>query len=219
MTVEVRELTIKQAHDGFQEGKFTAVDLTKEYLRRIETLDKAGPRIYSTLAISTTAADEAQSLDDYFNKNGKFVGPLHGIPILVKDQADTKGMVTMYGSAVAKNNVSTEDAFVITKLKSAGAIVLGKTTMSEWASTWFSATSATDWEFTHNPYKMGYDVGGSSCGSAAAVTANFAMLAVAEDTGGSIRCPASFTNLFGIRCTPGLISRTGFCPLVKVQVS
>ncbi|KAK3628709.1 hypothetical protein LTR56_015670 [Elasticomyces elasticus] len=89
--------------------------------------------------------------------------------------------------------------------------------MSEWASTWFCATSATNWEPTLNPYKLDHDVGGSSCGSAAAVAANLALLAVAEDTGGSIRSPASFTNLVGLRPTPGLISRSGFCPLVKVQ--
>lgn len=125
--------------------------------------------------------------------------------------------MTTYGSAVAKNNVPDEDAFVVTKLKEAGAVILGKTTMAEWAAVWFSANGATDYEFTKNPYNLGHDVGASSGGSAAAVAANFAILAVAEDTGGSIRVPASFCNLVGIRATPGLVSRTGFCPLIKVQ--
>jgi amidase len=180
--VDVHELTIAQVHDAFQKGVYGFKELAVAYLNRIETLDKSGPRIYSTLAISTTALEEAAVLDAYYKEHGNFKGRLHGIPVLVKDQADTKGIETMYGSHVARGNIPTEDAFVMTKLKQEGAIILGKTTMSEWASTWFSATSATNWEFTHNPYKMGYDVGGSSSGSAAAVAANFAMLAIAEDT-------------------------------------
>ncbi|RFU33204.1 hypothetical protein B7463_g3143, partial [Scytalidium lignicola] len=215
--MQVEELTIAQVHEGYKSGSYTCKDLVGAFLDRIDRLDKNGPTIRSTLAMSTVALDEAAALDADFKKSGKFKGRLHGIPVLVKDQADTKGMVTMYGSIAAKDNVPDEDAFIVKKLKDEGAIILGKTTMSEWASTWFSATSATDWKFTHNPYKLGYDVGGSSCGSAAAIAANFAILGVAEDTGGSIRCPASFTNLVGIRCTPGLISRTGFCPLIKTQ--
>lgn len=213
----VEELTIGQVHDGYKSGSYTCKELVAAFLDRIDRLDKNGPTIGSTMAISKVALDEAAELDQDFKKNGKFKGRLHGIPVLIKDQADTKGMVTTYGSIAGKDNVPDEDAFVVQKLKDEGAIILGKTTMSEWASTWFSASSATDWKFTHNPYKLGYDVGGSSCGSAAAVAANFAILAVAEDTGGSIRCPASFTNLVGIRCTPGLISRSGFCPLIKTQ--
>lgn len=126
-------------------------------------------------------------------------------------------MITTYGSAVAKENVPDEDATVVTKLKEAGALILGKTTMAEWASVWVSANGATDYEFTKNPYNHIYDVGASSGGSAAALSANFSILAVGEDTGGSIRVPSSFCNLVGLRPTPGLISRTGFCPLLKHQ--
>lgn len=180
--IDVHELTIAQVHNAFHTGLYSARDLTVAYLDRIQTLDKSGPRINSTLALSTTALEEAAALDEFYKEHAKFKGRLHGIPILVKDQADTKDIETLYGSHVAKGNIPTEDAFVVTKLKEEGAIILGKTTMSEWASTWWSATSATNWESTHNPYKMGYDVGGSSSGSAAAVAANFAMLAVAEDT-------------------------------------
>ncbi|CZR50333.1 uncharacterized protein PAC_00205 [Phialocephala subalpina] len=215
--MNVEELTIAQVHEGFTSDSFSCEELVKAFLDRIERLDKNGPRIRSTLALSTTAIEEAASLDQHFKTHGKFRGRLHGIPILVKDQADTKDIVTTYGSMVAKDNVPDEDAFIVKKLKDEGAVVLGKTTMPDWATAWFSTSSATNWEFTHNPYKLGHDVGGSSSGSAAAVAANFAILGVAEDTGGSIRCPASFTNLVGIRCTPGLISRTGFCPLVKTQ--
>ncbi|CAG8423264.1 unnamed protein product [Penicillium salamii] len=217
--VVIHEMSIAQAHDGIRSGKFTAKDLTTAFLRRIEALDKAGPRINAMMALSPTAIDEAASLDRYFKENGKFKGKLHGIPIVVKDQADTKGIVTAYGSAVGKNNVPDKDAFVITKLKAAGAVILGKTTTSEWACCWFSANGATDYEFTKNPYNLDHDVGASSSGSAAALAANFAILAVGEDTGGSIRVPSSFCNLVGLRPTPGLISRNGFCPLIKVQDS
>lgn len=215
--MNIEELTISQVHEAYRDGTWTCRNLIQAFLNRIEMLDKNGPCINSTLAISDVAVQEAAALDDYFKTKGQFIGRLHGIPVLVKDQADTKGMVTTYGSHVAKNNIPTKDAFVVEKLKSEGAIILGKTTMGDWATTWFSTSSVTNWKFTHNPYKLGHDVGGSSSGSAAAVAANFSILAVAEDTGGSIRCPASFTNLVGLRCTPGLISRTGFCPLVKTQ--
>ncbi|KAI1080773.1 amidase signature enzyme [Whalleya microplaca] len=215
--VEVREITIAQAQDGFRRGDFTAKELTAAFLERIMKLDKNGPRINSTMAMSGTALEDAAALDAYFQETGNFKGKLHGIPIVVKDQADTKGIETTYGSAIARGNVPDEDAVVVTKLKDAGAVILGKTTMAEWAAVWFSANGATDYEFTKNPYNLGHDVGASSGGSAAAVAANFAILAVAEDTGGSIRVPASFCNLVGIRATPGLISRTGFCPLIKVQ--
>ncbi|CAI7637209.1 unnamed protein product [Penicillium bialowiezense] len=217
--VMLQEMSIAQAHDGFRRGNLTAEDLTTAFLRRIEAFDKVGPRINAMMALFTTAIEEAASLDRYFKETGKFKGKLHGIPIVVKDQADTKGIVTTHGSAVGLNNVADKNAFAIKKLKDAGGIILGKTTTSEWACCWFSASGATGYEFTKNPYNLGHDVGASSSGSAAALAANFAILAVGEDTGGSIRVPSSFCNLVGIRPTPGLISRTGFCPLIKVQDS
>ncbi|KAI0376468.1 amidase signature enzyme [Hypomontagnella monticulosa] len=215
--LDVREITIAQAQDGFRSGSFSARELAAAFLDRIAKWDKAGPRINSTMALSTIALEEASALDDFLKENGKFKGKLHGIPVLVKDQADTKGMVTTYGSAVAKDNVPQEDAFVVTKLKEAGAVILGKTTLAEWASVWFSLSSANGYEFTKNPYNLSHDVGASSGGSGAAVAANFTILAVGEDTGGSIRVPSSFCNIVGLRPTPGLISRTGFCPLIKTQ--
>ncbi|VUC21019.1 unnamed protein product [Clonostachys rosea] len=215
--VDVRELTIPQAQAGIKAGRFTAKQLTAAFLQRIDTLDKSGPRINSTLAISATVLEEAEALDAYFEQNGKFKGQLHGIPILIKDQADVKGLVSTYGSAVAKENVADRDATIITKLKEAGALILGKTTMAEWATAWFSANGATDYTFTKNPYNLLHDVGASSGGSGAAVAANLAICAIGEDTGGSIRVPASFCNLVGLRTTPGLVSRHGFCPLIRSQ--
>ncbi|KAJ5413713.1 amidase signature enzyme [Penicillium cosmopolitanum] len=215
--VVLQEMSITQAHEGIKRGDFTVTDLVGAFLQRIEAFDKVGPRINAMMALSNTALEEAAQLDRYFKNTGKFKGKLHGIPVVVKDQADTKGIVTTYGSAVALDNVPEKDAFVITKLKEAGAVILGKTTTSEWACCWFSANGATGYEFTKNPYSLSHDVGASSGGSAAALAANFAILAVGEDTGGSIRVPSSFCNLVGIRPTPGLISRTGFCPLIKTQ--
>jgi Asp-tRNA(Asn)/Glu-tRNA(Gln) amidotransferase A subunit family amidase len=189
--VDVRELTIAQIHDAFKAGTYTAYDLTAAYLERIQNLDKAGPKINSTLALAPYALDTAKTLDEYFKTQGQFKGPLHGVPVLLKDQVDTESIETRYGSHAGIGNIPTEDAFIVKKLKEAGAIILGKTTMSEWATSWFSSSSANEppFSFTQNPYKSGYDVGGSSGGSAAAVASNFSVLAVAEDTGGSVRCP------------------------------
>lgn len=216
MAIDLEEITIADAQDGFRRGTFTCKNLTGAFLARILALDKNGPKISSTMALSSTALEEAEALDRFYLETGNFKGPLHGITVLVKDQADTKGIVTTYSTIIAKDNVPDEDATVIKKLKDAGAVILGKTTMSEWASTWFSFSTATN-GFTHNPYKLGYDVGGSSSGTGSAIAANFAILGVGEDTGGSVRCPSSFCNMVGLRPTVGLVSRAGFMPLIKTQ--
>ncbi|KAI0836403.1 amidase signature enzyme [Hypoxylon sp. FL0890] len=206
--LKVREITIAQAQDRFRGGRFSARELTAAFLDRIAKWDKAGPQISSTMALSATALEEAAELDSYLKETGNLKGKLHGIP---------RGMVTTYGSAVAKDNIFDEDAFVVTKLKAAGAVILGKTTLAEWASVWFSLNDATDYKFTKDPYNLNHDVRASSRGSSAAVAANFTILAVGEDTGGSIRVPSSFCNIVGLRPTVGIISRTGFCPLIKTQ--
>ncbi|KEQ95911.1 hypothetical protein AUEXF2481DRAFT_28635 [Aureobasidium subglaciale EXF-2481] len=182
VTIKVEKLTIAQAQYAFRGGAYTAHDLTVAYLERIQRLDKSGPKIDATLAISQTTLQDATKLDQCLAKTVGLIGRLHGIPILTKDQADTASMERMYGSGACKGNVPTEDASLVKNVKAEGAVILGKTTMSEWA-----------------------------------IAAHFALLAVAEDTGPSIRCPASFINLVGLRPTPGLVSRSGFCPLVKVQ--
>ncbi|KAI1469518.1 amidase signature enzyme [Daldinia caldariorum] len=215
--LEVGEITIQEAHDGFKDGRFTAEELTSAFLKRIARWDKNGPRINSTMALSGTALEEAKALDDYFQEKRELKGKLHGIPVLVPDQATTKGIATTYGSAVAGHNVPDGDAFVVTKLKEAGAVILGKTTLSEWPTPGFSANGATASEFTKNPYNLDHGVRASSGGSGAAVTANFTILAVGEDTGGSIRVASSFCNIVGLRPTPGLISRTGFYSLIETQ--
>ncbi|KAF2654820.1 putative amidase family protein [Lophiostoma macrostomum CBS 122681] len=225
--LDVRELTISQIHAAYLAGTYTSHDLTTAYLHRIYTLDlSTSPTphpIRSTLALSPHALQTAATLDTHLQTHKSLTGPLHGIPILLKDQIDTAGLTTTYGSYAGKGNIPSTDAFIVQKLKAAGAIILGKTSMSEWATSWFSASSATlpPWTFTSNPYSPHpthpHDVGASSGGSAAAVAANLCVVAVAEDTGGSVRVPASFCNLVGLRCTPGLVSRRGLCPLLKVQ--
>jgi amidase len=133
----------------------------------------------------------------------------------VKDQAETAGLRTTFGSILFDGYLPTSDATLVTKLKDAGAVILAKTAMCDFAAGWFSSSSMTD--HTKNPYDLTRDSGGSSAGTAAGLTANFGLVGIGEDTGGSIRIPASFNNLFGLRVTTGLISRTGFSPLVHFQ--
>ena len=208
-------LTINQAHEAFHFRTFSARDLVSHYLARIQSIDKSGPTLNGILAISSTAVAEAGGLDKHLSETGKFKGPLHGIPVIVKDQAATKGLTSTYGSVKAKDNVPTEDATLVTKLKDAGAIVIAKSSMPDWATSWFSTSSLTG--TTKNPYDLSRDVGGSSSGTGSSIAADLAILGVGEDTGGSIRLPASFCGLVGLRPTPGMISRYGMNPLVVPQ--
>lgn len=211
----IEELTITEAHEAFRTGTYTARELVQAYLDRIERLDRNGPRLNSILAISATALDDAAALDAEFAKTGKLAGPLHGIPVVVKDQVETKGIETTFGSEATGNYTPAKDATAIGKLRDAGAIILAKTTMPDFATSWFSTSSRSG--ITLNPYNTSHDPGGSSSGTGAAVAANLAMVGIGEDTGGSIRVPASFCNLVGLRVTPGLISRTGMSSLVVPQ--
>lgn len=208
------EKTVAEAHESMQDGDVTSRELVEWYRDRIDSYDRNGPKINSIVTLNDDALDRAAALDETFAESG-FVGPLHGIPILVKDQAETAGIRTTFGSAVFDEYVPTEDATVIKKLKEAGAIILGKTNLCDWAASWFGYSSAIG--RTKNPYALDRDPGGSSAGTGAGIAANFGMIGIGEDTGGSIRLPAGYCNLFGIRVTTGLISRTGFSPLVVRQ--
>ncbi len=128
-SINLKELTIYEVHSAYRTGRYTCQELIQAYLDRIEALEKNGPKLGAVLALSTTALEEADALDKHFKSTSQFVGSLHGVAVLLKDQAETKGLATTYGSIVAKGNVPTEDATVVRKLKEAGAIVLGKTTM------------------------------------------------------------------------------------------
>ena len=214
-TPTVEELTIAAVHDAFRSGAYTARELVQAYLDRIEAIDKSGPALNSIITVSSTVLEEADALDARMAETGDLVGPLHGVPIVVKDQVETAGMVTTFGSETGADYLPEGDATVITKLIEAGAIILGKTTMPDFATSWFSTSSKSG--TTRNPYDLSRDPGGSSSGSAAAVAASLALVGIGEDTGGSILLPASFCNLVGIRVTPGLISRAGMSSLVVPQ--
>ena len=211
----IEEITIDKAHAAMLAGTLTSVDLVKAYLARIAAYDSAGPALNSFAALNPEALAEAASLDAALAKTGKLTGPLHGIPVGVKDQAETKGIPTAFGSIAIKGYVPTEDSTLARKLKEAGAIILGKTTLPDFATSWFGYSSATG--ETKNPYDLTRDPGGSSAGTGAAISANLALVGIGEDTGGSIRLPSSFCNLVGVRVTPGLISRSGLSPLVVFQ--
>lgn len=211
----IEEITITKLLAGYKSGEYTAREIVQFYLDRIEAVDRSGPALNSIITISSTACSEADRLDKIFEETGELVGPLHGVPVVVKDQIETAGLRTTFGSEAAKHYVPSKDATLITRLRDAGAIILGKTTMPDFATSWFSTSSQSG--VTKNPYDLTRDPGGSSSGTAAAVAANLALAGIGEDTGGSIRLPASFCNLVGLRVTPGLISRAGMSSLVVFQ--
>ena len=214
-TFALEEATIDNIHAAFYENTLTCVELVQGYLDRIAAYDQSGPALNSYVTLNPAVLAEAAALDDAFKKSGKLSGPLHGIPIAVKDQAETKGIPTSFGSIALKGYVPREDSTLVAKLKEAGAVILGKTTLPDFATSWFGYSSASG--ETKNPYDMARDPGGSSAGTGSAVAANLAAVGIGEDTGGSIRLPASFDNLVGVRVTPGLISRKGLSPLVVFQ--
>jgi Asp-tRNA(Asn)/Glu-tRNA(Gln) amidotransferase A subunit family amidase len=164
-----------------------------------------------------SAGTPAARLDRAFKQSRRPSGPLHGIPVVVKDQAETAGVRTTFGSIAAEHYVPEQDATAVWRLREAGAIILAKTAMPDWATSWFGYCSMLG--ETRNPYDLGRDPGGSSGGTGCAVAANLGAIGLGEDTGGSIRLPASFDNLCGLKVTPGLISRTGMSPLVVFQDS
>ncbi|AKS36564.1 amidase family protein [Mycolicibacterium goodii] len=217
--VNYEELSISSFHQLIESGATTSAELTAWYLDRIATLDSIdnpdGPQLNSVVTVNPAALDDARAIDEEFARTGTLTGPLHGVPVLIKDQGETKGIPTAFGSTVFADYIPKSDATVVDLLRKAGAIILGKTSMCDFAAGWFSFSSRTD--HTKNPYDLDRETGGSSAGTAAAVTANLCLVGIGEDTGGSIRLPASNTNLFGLRVTTGLISRTGFSPLVHFQ--
>jgi amidase len=212
---EFEELTIEAFHRAIRSGATTATALVDWYLTRIHTDNTAGAQIQAVVTVNPRAREDAVARDAHFADTGELSGPLHGVPVLVKDQAETAGLRTTFGSILFEDYVPESDATVVTKLKDAGAIILAKTAMCDFAAGWFSSSSMTD--HTKNPYDLTRESGGSSAGSAAGLAANFGLVGIGEDTGGSIRIPASFNNLFGLRVTTGLISRNGFSPLVHFQ--
>ncbi|MFD0771783.1 amidase family protein [Bacillus sp. CGMCC 1.60114] len=219
--IDVEEQTITMIQEAMENGKFTSRELVMYYLYRIAKYDKAGPNINAILEMNPDAIFLAESLDHERKKKGKR-GPLHGIPVLLKDNIETGDkMHTSAGTLALENHVSQKDAFLVKKLRDAGAIILGKTNMTELANgmslKMWAGYSARGGQ-TLNPYGPGeFFVGGSSSGSAAAVAANFTVLSVGTETDASILSPAIQNSVVGIKPTVGLISRSGIIPFTYSQ--
>jgi amidase len=211
----LEEATVDNIHSAFRSGEITCCGLVELYMVRIEAYDKSGPELNSILTVNQNALQQAEELDRSFQQNGGFVGPLHGVPVLVKDNIETAGIRTAFGSVAFEDYVPVRDATVVKRLKEAGAVILAKTNLPAFATYWFAYSSAGG--VTKNPYALERDPGGSSSGTGAAVAANLGAVGIGEDTGGSIRLPASFNSLVGVMVTTGLISRTGMSPLVVFQ--
>ena len=201
------EVTIEDIQSAYDAGELTSVELIEAYLERINEYDKKGPGINSIITVHHDALQIAEQLDKERNA-GESRGPLHGIPVLLKDNIDTYDLPTSNGSAILKDIIPPDDATVTRELREAGAIILGKAAMGEFASGSYNSVIGQQ----INPYNLKRDTGGSSSGSASAIAANFAVLAVGTDTSTSVRGPAAFNGIVGLRPTTGLISRDGIAP-------
>lgn len=217
---ELEEATIAQLQERLQTGKDTARSLAEKYLARIEAVDKRGPAVNSIMELNPDALAMAEALDEERRTHGAR-GPLHGIPILIKDNIDTADrMKTTAGSLALADSTPRQDAFVAQKLRQAGAVILGKTNLSEWAN-FRSSRSTSGWSarggLTRSPYALDRNACGSSTGSGVAVAANLCAAAIGTETDGSIVCPSSANSLVGIKPTLGLVSRSGIIPIAHSQ--
>ena len=217
---ELDEETIGSLREKLASGKYTSEQLVQLYLDRIESIDKNGAQLNSVIEVNPDAIAIAVTMDKEL-KSGKIRGPLHGIPVLIKDNIDTADkMQTTAGSLAMVGNIASKDAFVVKKLRESGAIIIGKTNLSEWAN-FRSTQSCSGWSSrggqTKNPYILDHNPCGSSAGSGTAVSANLCVIAVGTETDGSIVCPASVNGIVGIKPTVGLVSRSGIIPISKTQ--
>ena len=207
-SINLEELTIAKIHDAYERGLYNSQDLVETYLTAIADKDEF---INAITIINPDAKEIAKTLDEEFQQT-KALRPLHGIPIIVKDNINTKGLATTAGAFALQDFIPQENAFVIQKLVDAGAIILAKSNMAEWAFSPMHTESSTGGT-TRNPYNLDHVPAGSSGGTAAAVAANLALAGLGTDTGNSIRGPSSHNALVGFRTTLGLISREGIIPL------
>jgi amidase len=217
---ELEEATVAQLQAAMQAGKLSAVSLVRKYLARIEELDQRGPALRAVIELNPDALAIARALDRE-RKLKEPRGPLHGIPVLIKDNVDTHDRTaTTAGSLALAGSTPPRDAFIAQRLREAGAVILGKTNLSEWAN-FRSSHSTSGWSgrggLTRNPYVLDRNPSGSSSGSAVAVAANLCTLAVGTETDGSILSPASFNGVVGLKPTVGLVSRSGLIPISRSQ--
>jgi amidase len=216
----LNEITIDELQAKIKSGELTSRAITEMYLKRIQEVDEAGPAINSVIEINPDALTIADAMDAE-RKAGKIRGPMQGIPVLIKDNIDTGDkMMTTAGALALEGNQASQDAFIIKKLRASGAVLLGKTNLSEWAN-FRSNRSASGWSSrggqTRNPYVLDRNPCGSSSGSGAAVAANLCAVAIGTETNGSIICPSSVNGLVGIKPTVGLWSRSGIIPISATQ--
>jgi Asp-tRNA(Asn)/Glu-tRNA(Gln) amidotransferase A subunit family amidase len=213
----VEEATIAGVQSAYQRGETSAHEVVAAYLARIAAYDKRGPYINSIINLNPKALDEADALDAQLRATGKLVGPLHGIPVLVKDCIDVAGLPCTSGFQGWKNYIPPSDATNIARLKAAGAIILAKVSLSEFTSGGGDNINSVLPGFCRNPYNTAYATGGSSGGTGASVAANFGLVGIGTDTGGSVRMPSAHNALVGLRPTVGLVSRTGMIPNSSVR--
>ena len=216
----LEETTLADLQSAMASGRLTARSITQQYIDRIQALDRTGPTLRAILEINPEALSIADALDRE-RKAGKVRGPLHGIPILIKDNIGTADrMTTTAGSYALAGSISLQDATIAAKLRAAGAILLGKTNLSEWAN-FRSTHSSSGWSGrggqAKNPYVLDRNPCGSSSGSGAAVSANMCAVAIGTETDGSIVCPSSANGIVGIKPTLGLVSRAGIVPIAHSQ--
>ncbi len=217
---ELDEESISSLQEKMAAGKYSSEQITQLYLDRIEAIDKNGPKLNSVIEINPDALSIAKAMDEE-RKAGKTRGPLHGIPVLIKDNIDTADkMQTTAGSLALKGHIASADSFVAKKLREAGAVIMGKTNLSEWAN-FRSSHSSSGWSSrggqTKCPYILDHNPCGSSSGSGAAVAANLCTVAVGTETDGSVTCPASVNGIVGLKPTVGLVSRSGIIPISSTQ--
>jgi len=216
----LEELTLRDLQDAMAAGRYTSRQLVELYLRRIDEIDRSGPTLRSIAEVNPDALRIADQLDAERRQRGAR-GPLHGIPIVIKDNIDTGDrMATTAGSLALEGPPAPRDAFVVERLRAAGAVILGKTNLSEWAN-FRSRHSTSGWSArggqVRNPYELDRNPCGSSSGSGVAIAANLAAVAVGTETDGSVTCPASINGLVGIKPTIGLVSRAGIIPIAHSQ--
>ena len=217
---ELDEITIPELQEGMKSGKFTARTLVEKYSARIDEIDKRGPAVNAVIELNPEAAAIAEALDQERKGKGPR-GPLHGIPVLIKDNIDTADrMMTTAGSLALIGSKPPKDSFVAQRLRAAGAVILGKTNLSEWTnirSRHSTSGCRGRGGLTKNPYALDRNACGSSSGTGAGISANLAAVGIGTETDGSIVCPSSSNGLAGIKPTVGLVSRTGIVPISHSQ--
>jgi amidase len=214
---DIEEATVVDILAAYREGRTTAANVVQAHLDRIAAYDRKGPALGAIIVTNPQALADAAALDAHLQKTGTLIGPLHGIPVLVKDNYDVAGVQTTGGSSALIGWMPAKDATVVRKLRAAGAVILAKTTMSEWARGGLDNINSVLPGFARNPYNTAYATGGSSGGTGAGLAASFGVVGLGSDTWGSIRNPSSNNALVGLRTSWALVSRAGMIGLYDAR--